>query len=246
MFCDEIHHLNIKTTNKFLPGPVMCDMNGIISSTIFFHYIHTVIFYNVFQFQATWSIWYHSFRNLLTLDNQRRLANITKFYCSIRKYIIMHHAKNLKSIYWIQISPFGIAIKTNPLIFEQECYCTTCSNFVINWWYYHLQVGGKHLGWNPRSFSINSYFIVKVWVHFTLWVARSRPHLNIIIFLPYTATYLSYNYWIWSLYMGSRRTSCFLFEFIYIYMCKQLLMLDVVSLTLIAQCPEECVCSIWN
>ena len=87
-------------------------------------------------------------------------------------------------------------------------------------------------------------FIVKVWFHFTLWVARSRPHLNIIIFLPYTATYLSYNYWIWSLYMGSRRTSCFLFEFI--HMCKQLLMLDVVSLTLIAQCPEECVCSIWN
>ena len=57
-------------------------------------------------------------------------------------------------------------------------------------------------------------------------------------------------YWICTLYMASRRTSCILFEFAYIYIYiyiygnKQLIVSDADSLTFIAQSSEECVRSI--
>ena len=56
-------------------------------------------------------------------------------------------------------------------------------------------------------------------------------------------------YWIWTLCMASRRTSCILFEFTHIYIYiyiyihgnKRLIVSDADSLTFVAQSPEACV-----
>ena len=78
-------------------------------------------------------------------------------------------------------------------------------------------------------YQINSQLLViwlllstKLCFHFTVWVARSRPHLNVFnyFFIIHGNICKLYN-WIWTLYMASRRTACILFEFTYIYIWKQ-------------------------
>ena len=78
----------------------------------------------------------------------------------------------------------------------------------------------------PNQIVIAGYLAVaeyQICFHFIVWVVRSRPHMNVSnsFFIIMHGDMCKLYYWIWTLYMASRRTSCILFEFTYIYIWKQ-------------------------
>ena len=144
----------IKTTSKLWPG----DMQGVISRTNFFHYILTIQFYNGFQSQPTCQFDTDFFSKFTDFKQPNILQICTGLYRKTLSFS-MH---NFKSIYWIQIPPFGITKKSYILarvLQYHRAAISRLSDFITS-----FSREATTLCWNPLSFCIYSdhlIFIVK-------------------------------------------------------------------------------------
>ena len=186
----------IKTTQALTWSSVMHDMQVVISWTNFFNYILTVKFYNGFQSQPTYQF-DTAFFEICWLWRQ---PNTPSKYCKIlpihneRPY---HPARKVSNLYKCIEYTNTTFRHWKKILLYLSVTVPPCCNFAIYWWYHQLRMGGKNIVMDPLSFYIHSAHLIlslKDWFHFTVRVARSRSHLNVLnYFLLYTATYVSYN-----------------------------------------------------